>query len=201
MPDHTARQPTRQDSSQWPLLEPQMSHSKYWQAESHFLFNCLEMMHEFDRSNLYLMEQSVRLTLRRNANWQGRYGSNPTIHILNFRSRCRWVTTFVLRTGFHCNEAEFDLQPIPNVVPERKIPFPDGNQLRLVCTARGLSLQSCWWAAAAASSFSSSPPPPFFTSPSPPPSSPPSPPPSSSPPPPYPSSSSSSSSYKALQPI
>ena len=42
------------------------------------------------------------------------------------------MTILVLRTGFHCNEAEFDLQPIPNVVPERKIPFPDGNQLRLV---------------------------------------------------------------------
>jgi len=129
MPDHTAWQPTRGESSQWPLWEPLMSRSKYWQADSHFLYVCLKIMHEFDKSNLYLTEQSVRLTLRRHGNWQGRYGSNATIHIFNCSSRCRCVAIFVLLPGFHCNEADFDLQPIPNVVPKRKIPFPDGKQL------------------------------------------------------------------------
>jgi hypothetical protein len=32
------------------------------------LYVCLEMIHEFDTSNLYLTEQSVRLTLRRHEN-------------------------------------------------------------------------------------------------------------------------------------
>ena len=145
MPDHTAWQPTRRKSSQWPLWEPQMSHSKYWQAESHFLYICLEMMHEFDTSNLYLIEQSVRLTLRRHANWRGRYGSNPTIHILNFSSRCEWPdscsgpVSIVMRLSLIYSRSQTWCRR------GKSLFLTEINSL-LYSAAHSLSLQSCWWA-------------------------------------------------------